>query len=40
LYNFSLCWVDVIADKTDCRLTRDLMFDAVPYSPISDVRQE
>jgi len=26
------CCVDVIAPSTDCRFTRDLMLDAVPYS--------
>ena len=35
LYNFNLCWVDVIAPKTESLLTRDLMFDAVPYSSAS-----
>jgi len=35
LYNFSLCWVLVIAANTDNRLTRDLMLDAVPYSCVS-----
>ena len=35
LYNFNLCWVDVMAPKTESLLTRDLMFDAVPYSSAS-----
>ena len=35
LYSLSLCCVDVIAAKTERRLTRDLMFEAVPYSVAS-----
>src|SRR5271170_1964484 len=35
LYNFNLCWVDVMAPKTDSLFTRDLIFDAVPYSSAS-----
>ena len=35
LYNFSLCWVEVIAPKTDNLFTRDLILDAVPYSSAS-----
>ena len=35
LKSFSRCWVDVIADRTDRRLTRDLMLDAVPNSSAS-----
>ena len=35
LKSFSRCWVDVIADRTDRRLTRDLMFEAVPNSSAS-----
>ena len=31
LYSFSRCCVDVMAPSTDKRLTRDLMFAAVPY---------
>ena len=31
-YNFRRCCVEVMADKTDRRLTRDLMLDAVPNS--------
>ena len=33
--SFRRCWVDVIADSTERRLTRDLMFDAVPNSSAS-----
>jgi hypothetical protein len=29
-----------MADRTDCRLTRDLMFEAVPYRDISNVSQD
>ena len=29
------CCVEVIASSTDCRLTRDLMLEAVPYSSAS-----
>ena len=32
LYSLSLCWAEVMAERTDNRFTRDLMFDAVPYS--------
>ena len=32
LYSFRRCCVEVIAANTDRRLTRDLIFDAVPYS--------
>ena len=32
LYNFSLCWADVMAPSTDCLLTRFLMLEAVPNS--------
>ena len=32
LYNFNLCWADVMAPSTDCRLTRFLMLEAVPNS--------
>ena len=35
LYFFKRCCVDVIADKTDKRLTRLLIQDAVPYSSVS-----
>jgi hypothetical protein len=35
LYNFKRCWVDVMADKTDNLLTRDLMHEAVPYSSVN-----
>ena len=35
LYNFNLCWVDVIAPRTESRFTRDLIFEAVPYSSAS-----
>lgn len=35
LYSFSLCCAEVMADSTDSRFTRDLMFDAVPYSSAS-----
>ena len=35
LYSFSLCCVLVIAASTDSLFTRDLMFDAVPYSCVS-----
>ena len=30
--NFSRCWTDVIAPRTDNLLTLDLIFEAVPYS--------
>ena len=33
--SFSRCCVDVIAESTERRLTRDLMFDAVPNSSAS-----
>ena len=32
LYSLSLCWVDVMAPRTESRLTRDLILEAVPYS--------
>lgn len=32
VYSLRRCCVEVMADKTDKRLTRDLMLDAVPYS--------
>lgn len=32
LYSFSRCCADVMADRTESRLTRDLILDAVPYS--------
>jgi hypothetical protein len=32
LNSFSFCCVEVIAPKTDNRLTLDLIFEAVPYS--------
>jgi hypothetical protein len=35
LYSFRRCWVLVMAASTDKRLTRDLMFDAVPYSCVN-----
>jgi hypothetical protein len=28
--SFSRCWVEVMAERTDKRLTRDLMLEAVP----------
>src|SRR5690242_19909960 len=31
-YSFRRCWVEVMADRTDRRLTRDLMLEAVPNS--------
>ena len=31
-YNLSLCCTDVMAPRTDNLFTRDLMFEAVPYS--------
>ena len=34
-YSFNFCWVDVMAPNTDRRFTRDLMLEAVPYSPVS-----
>ena len=34
-YSFSFCWVDVMAPSTDSLFTRDLMLEAVPYSPTS-----
>lgn len=30
LYSLRRCWVEVMADRTDCLLTRDLMLEAVP----------
>jgi len=33
--SFRRCWVEVMADSTDSRFTRDLMLDAVPYSSAS-----
>ena len=33
--SFSRCCVDVMAESTESRLTRDLMFDAVPNSSAS-----
>lgn len=33
--SFSRCCVDVIAERTESRLTRDFMFEAVPYSSAS-----
>ena len=35
LKSFRRCCVEVIASSTDSRLTRDLMFEAVPYSSAS-----
>ena len=35
LYSFSRWMAPVMAPSTDWRLTRDLMFDAVPYSSAS-----
>ena len=35
-YSLRRCWVEVMADKTDRRLTRDLMLEAVPYFLVSD----
>ena len=40
LYNtetnsFSFCWVEVMALRTERRFTRDLIFEAVPYSVLS-----
>lgn len=35
VYNFNLCCTDVMAPNTDKRLTRDLIFDAVPNSSAS-----
>ena len=35
LYSFKRCWVLVIAPRTDRRLTRLLMLEAVPYSSAS-----
>lgn len=32
VYSFSRCCALVMAASTDCRFTRDLMLDAVPYS--------
>jgi hypothetical protein len=32
VYSLSRCCALVMAASTDCRLTRDLMLDAVPYS--------
>lgn len=32
LYSFRRCWVEVMAARTESLLTRDLMFEAVPYS--------
>ena len=29
-YSFRRCWVDVMAESTERRLTRDLMLEAVP----------
>jgi hypothetical protein len=35
LYSFRRCWVEVIAARTESRLTRDLMLEAVPYSCVN-----
>src|ERR1700734_508191 len=34
LYNFKRFWVEVMADKTDCRFTRDLILEAVPCGDV------
>ena len=32
VYSLRRCWAEVMAPRTDCLFTRDLMFEAVPYS--------
>ena len=34
-YSFSFCCVEVMAPSTESLFTRDLMLEAVPYSPTS-----